>query len=149
MEADTIGDVMKGLRHVAYQESLALRPPPCLDLIPPPRPVYALEVTCPKCGDPMEFTAGCIPTPSRITAMFFCGPCRCSWQFIGGLVAAFASSGVPKPRTDVDEIECGTEPGYQLHRRRRKRGEPGGESCDECKAAHRKHENSRVGRLAS
>lgn len=146
MGGETCGDVMKRLRSAANQEALALRPPLQLDLAPHPLPFYYLSVSCPKCGEPMEHTAGCVPTPTRITAMFYCEPCHHTWQFIGGLVAAFTTAAVPKPKPKADEIQCGTEQGYQLHRRRRKRGEPGGESCDPCKAAHRMYENDRVER---
>lgn len=138
----TCGDVMRTARAMAYAESCALRPPVTSEP-PPPDPSFKFTVTCPKCGGPVAYTAGCKPEPARITAMFFCAPCGHAWQFVAGLIPAFTSAGVPKPRAPVDEIQCGTEQGYQLHRRRRKRGEPGGESCDACKAAHRQYENAR------
>lgn len=140
----TVGDVMHELRVMAYLESCALRNG--LDIPPDVSPCVksvVMPISCPTCGSCMEFVTNSAPATMRVTAMFLCPKCHVHWQFIGGLERAFREPTPTVPQRKAEDIECGTEPGYQLHRRRRKAGLPGGVSCDECKLAHRIYERSR------
>lgn len=134
-----MGDMMKEARMMAYLESCGLRS----GLVIPPEPETAcvsavlMGITCPTCGSCMEFLTNSAPAKTRVTAMFLCPQCHVHWQFIGGLELAFREPTPGVVRRKAEDIVCGTEEGYQLHRRRRKAGLPGGESCDDCKAAHR------------
>lgn len=130
-DVETIGDVMREARVMAYLESCALRsgleiPPvvePCVKSV-------VMPISCPTCGSCMEFVTNSAPAKMRVTAMFLCATCEHSWQFVGGLQSAFTTQGVPKPRTKVEDIRCGTESGYRLHLRL------GQDTCDLCRQAH-------------
>lgn len=86
------------------------------------------QITCPYCGGPLELQQQLQSLPSRAVDTVTCArrDCRREWAYVRELALIRRNNG------------CGTDNGYQAHRRS---GEP---PCDPCKAAHNDAERWRT-----
>jgi endogenous inhibitor of DNA gyrase (YacG/DUF329 family) len=92
---------------------------------------YTVDVTCPRCGDPVDHvtnsTTGPVVTLAARTIVS-CPRCRTGWLLVLELAPVDRNAPTHDPRT---RAECGTNAAYAGHISR------GETTCQPCRDAHR------------